>query len=121
MAKELVYVTYTCKKCGSAFLDVDINDNINELPLKTRHCPNCVAKGHKNEKMSKTLSKDKEREQFVKQKIKELNITEMQDIKFIKKYFKQQVSNKEKTGQKVYINNIFNNALEVLSYQSWKQ
>lgn len=34
--------------------------------------------------MSKTLSKDKEREQFIKQKIKELNITEIQDIKFIK-------------------------------------
>lgn len=34
MAKELVYVTYTCKRCGSAFLDVDISNNINEIPLK---------------------------------------------------------------------------------------
>lgn len=121
MAKELVYVTYTCKKCGSAFLDVDINDDINDIPLKTRYCPNCVALGYKNNKMVKTVSKDKEREQFIKTKIKELNITEIQDIKFIKKYTKQQISNKEKRGQKIYINSIFNDALEVLSYQSWKQ
>lgn len=119
MAKELVYVTYTCKKCGSAFLDVDVNNDINDIPLKTRYCPNCVAKGYKNKKI--TISKEKEREQFITQKIKELNIIDVQDVKFIKKYIRQQISNKEKTNQKVYINSIFNSALEVLSYQPWKQ
>ena len=29
--KETVYVTFTCKKCGKAFLDIDVNNNINEL------------------------------------------------------------------------------------------
>ena len=59
--KETVYVTFTCKKCGKAFLDIDVNNNINELPLKTRYCPDCVAQCYTNGKIKKTLTKEQER------------------------------------------------------------
>lgn len=118
---EAVYVTYTCKKCGSAFIDIDPNDDINETPLKTRYCPDCVAKGYKNPRLTKTLSKDKKREKFIEENLKENNIFDKKDISFIKKYIKKQINFKESNKQIVNISNIFKNAVEVLGYQSWKQ
>lgn len=118
--KEVVYVTYTCKRCEKAFLDIDVNNNINELPLKTRYCPECVALGYENKKTKKKLTQAQLRDKVIKQKIKENNITEKEDIKFIQKYIKKQIRHKESTGQRVIVSNIFNNAIEVLSYQSWK-
>lgn len=119
--KETVYVTFTCKKCGKAFLDIDVNNNINELPLKTRYCPDCVAQGYTNGKIKKTLTKEQERNKIVKEKLKENNITDKKDIQFIKKYIRKQIANKEKLKQPIFINYIFNDAVEVLGYQSWKQ
>ena len=120
VVKEKVYVTYTCKKCGRAFIDEDIDNNINEVPLKTRYCPACVAKGYTNDKLKKTLTKEQERNKIIKQKLKENNITDKKDVQFIKKYIRNQVKHKENTKQPVFINFIFKDALEVLSYQSWK-
>lgn len=121
MAKEIVYVTYTCKKCESAFIDIDPNDDINEIPLKTRYCPNCVALGYTNDKVKKKLTKEQEQKKVIKNKLKENNITDKKDIQFIQKYINQQVRHKQATEQRINIAHIFNSALEVLSYQSWKQ
>ena len=104
--KETVYVTFTCKKCGKAFLDIDVNNNINELPLKTRYCPDCVAQGYTNGKIKKTLTKEQERNKIVKEKLKENNITDKKDIQFIKKYIRKQITNKEKLKQPIFINYI---------------
>ena len=54
-------------------------------------------------------------------KLKENNITDKKDIQFIKKYIRKQITNKEKLKQPIFINYIFNDAVEVLGYQSWKQ
>lgn len=118
---DKVYVTFTCKKCNKAFLDVDINNDINEEPLRTRYCPDCVAKGFKNKKINKISKKEKERNEVIKQRLEENNITDKKDIQFIKKYIKNQIIRKESNKQPVYINYIFNDALVILSYQDWKQ
>lgn len=119
--KEPVYVTYTCKKCGSAFVDLDPNDDINETPLKTRYCPDCVAKGYTNDKFVKKITLEQQRQKDIKTKLKANNITDDKDISFIKKYINKQIAHKESTGQRIILNYIFKDALEVLSYQSWKQ
>lgn len=119
--KEPVYVTYTCKKCGSAFVDLDPNDDINEIPLKTRYCPDCVAKGYTNDKFVKKITLEQQRQKDIKTKLKANNITDDKDISFIKKYINKQIAHKESTGQRIILNYIFKDALEVLSYQSWKQ
>lgn len=119
--KEPVYVTYTCKKCGSAFVDLDPNDDINETPLKTRYCPDCVAKGYTNDKFVKKITLEQQRQKDIKIKLKANNITDDKDISFIKKYINKQIAHKESTGQRIILNYIFKDALEVLSYQSWKQ
>lgn len=119
--KEPVYVTYTCKKCGSAFVDLDPNDDINETPLRTRYCPDCVAKGYTNGKFVKKITLEQQRQKDIKTKLKANNITDDKDISFIKKYINKQIAHKESTGQRVILNYIFKDALEVLSYQSWKQ
>lgn len=119
--KEPVYVTYTCKKCGSAFVDLDPNDDINETPLKTRYCPDCVAKGYTNDKFVKKITLEQQRQKDIKTKLKANNITDDKDISFIKKYINKQITHKESTGQRIILNYIFKDALEVLSYQSWKQ
>ncbi len=118
--KEVVYVTYTCKKCGKAFIDIDINDNINELPLKTRYCPECVAKGYLNDKLKKKQTLEQLRNKEIKKKIKEAGYTDERDIKFLTKYVKKQISHKEKTNQRIYLDHIFKDGVEVLGYQSWK-
>lgn len=118
--KELVYVTYTCKKCGSAFLDVDLNDNINDLPLKTKYCPDCVLKGFKNDKVKAKETKEQLQKKFFKEQIKENGIVDNRDISFLKKKFFKDIKHKENTNQRVYLNNIFKDALEVLGYQDWK-
>lgn len=71
--------------------------------------------------MKKKLTTEQERQKILKEKLKENNITDKQDIKFIQKYVKKQITHKESTGQRIVINYIFNDAMEVLSYQSWKQ
>lgn len=119
--KEVVYVTYTCKKCGTAFLDIDINNDINDLPLKTRYCPTCVSLGYTNGKTKKKLSIEQEREKIIKSKLKECGISDAQDVKFIQKYVKKQIKFKENTKQRIILNYIFNEAVEVLGYQAWKQ
>jgi len=120
-SKEPVYVTYTCKKCGSAFVDLDPNDDINETPLRTRYCPDCVAKGYVNDKFVKKITLEQQRQKDIKTKLKANNITDDKDISFIKKYINKQIAHKESTGQRIILNYIFKDALEVLSYQSWKQ
>lgn len=114
LKKETVYVTYTCKKCGKAFIDVDPLDNINELPLKNRYCPECVKNGYKN---SKLITPEQLREKEIKQKIKELGYTDPKDVNFLKKYIKQQIARKEQLGQRIYLNYILKDAIEVLGYQ----
>lgn len=118
-SKEPVYVTYTCKKCGGAFVDLDPYDSINETPLKNRYCPDCVAKGYTNDK--KLITPEQQRNKDIKAMIKMQNIKDDRDIAFIKKYINQQIAHKELTKQKIFLKWIFKDALEVLSYQSWKQ
>lgn len=119
--REPVYVTYTCKKCGSAFVDLDPNDDINETPLKNRYCPDCVAKGYTNGNFIKKITPEQQRLKDIKAKLKANNITDDKDVAFVKKYINKQIQHKEATGQKIFLNYIFNDALEVLGYQSWKQ
>lgn len=118
MAKEIVYVTFTCKHCGNAFIDEDVNNDINDEPLKTRYCPKCVELGYVNKKK---LTPEQERKKYIKNKLKENNITDKKDIQFVQKYINKQIAYKQSTSQKIIINHIFNSALEVLSYQDWKQ
>lgn len=113
LKKEKIYVTYTCKRCGCAFMDLDADNSINDIPLKTRYCPQCVAMGYTNR--SKSTKKDK-----IKDMIKAKGITDKKDIAFINKYIKKQIEHKEKTNQRIYLSFLFNDAVEVLGYQSWK-
>lgn len=117
--KEEVCVTYTCKKCGKAFVDLDPMDSINEIPLKTRYCPDCVAKGYVNS--NKIVTPEQQRSKEIKAMLKANNITDARDYAFIKKYMNQQIAHKEATQQRIYLRYIFKDALEVLGYQSWKQ
>ena len=73
LVKEPVYVTYTCKnpKCRKAFIDLDPYNDINDEPLQTRYCPDCVKLGFKNEK----YKSKKDRMAIVKNdKTQEVNI-----------------------------------------------
>ena len=69
--KEEVYVTYTCKKCGKAFVDLDPMDSINEIPLKTRYCPDCVAKGYVNS--NKAVTPEQQRSKEIKAMLNKLS------------------------------------------------
>lgn len=122
--KEPVYVTYTCKKCGCAFVDLDPNDDINEVPLKNRYCPDCVAKGFTNKNLKPLTQKEVRQLDFktrIKNALKENNITDKKDASFITKEMNKRIKQKELTGQKVYFDYLFKEAIEVLGYQSWKQ
>lgn len=54
--KETAYVTHTCKKCGSAFVDID-EIGVIDTPSRSKYCPNCVRAGFKNKK-KRNLSKE---------------------------------------------------------------
>lgn len=119
--KELVYVTYTCKRCGSAFVDVDKFNDIDEVPLKTRYCPDCVALGFKNDKHKRNKKIEDPRVIYFKERIKSDNITDERDIVFLRKEYNKIIKRKEECKMRINTNYIFNEALEVLGYQDWKQ
>lgn len=123
MAKEeLVYVTYTCKRCHCAFIDLDPNNNINDTPRTNRYCPKCEKEGYKNTPL-KTKKKQKydKNSIFFKSEIQTRGITEDRDIKFLKRQFLKIIQTKEMQGKKIVPRYIFNEAMEILSYQEWKQ
>lgn len=118
MADE-VYVTYTCKnsKCRNAFLDLDPDNSINDVPLKTRYCPECVKKGFKNEPFKKINKIDL----AFKEEVLSRNITDAKDIAFLRKTYNKSVKFKQDNNFRVLPKSIFKEALEILSYQPWKQ
>lgn len=123
--KEKVYVTYTCKnpKCRIAFIDLDPNNNIDDVPLKNRYCPECVKNGLKNsnlKKMSKQEIEAKDILSFINDNIKSLGMEDKKDIKFIKKYFLNKLKTKKNNGERVNKVTLFKETMEVLSYQNWK-
>lgn len=119
--KELIYVTYTCKKCGKAFLDIDKFNDIDEIPLKTRYCPECVVLGYKNEKHKRNKKQEDVKITYFKERIKLENIQDERDIAFLIKEYKKIIKRKEEHKMRINTNYIFNEALEVLGYQDWKQ
>lgn len=110
--KEKIYVTFTCKKCGKAFLDVDDFDEVVDLPLKTKYCPECISLGFKNAKPKKSTSRKKQFEMLIKQN----NITDKSDISILNKEYQKHIKNCEEFGKKISIPSIFKMCLEVLSY-----
>ena len=130
LVKEPVYVTYTCKnpKCRKAFIDLDPYNDINDEPLQTRYCPDCVKLGFKNEKykskkdrMAIVKKRQDPRGEYIKTHIKELGIKDQREKRFIISYCNKQNKHKTSVGVKIIISSIFRDALEVLSYQKWKQ
>lgn len=118
---EKVFVTYTCKNkaCEKAFIDEDFFNNINEVPLKTRYCPECVKKGFKNTKPQK-IRTDVYISVF-NEMLLESNVSEKKDVDFLKKYYNKQIDYKKENKYKIYPKKIFAEALEVLGYQDWKR
>lgn len=116
---ENVYVTYTCKnpKCRCAFIDLDPNNSINDIPSKNRYCPECVKKGFKNEQFKKIAKI----ENIFNQELLERNITDTKDIAFLRKTYNKTIKFKQENGFRVLPKSIFKEALEILSYQPWKQ
>lgn len=122
---EKVYVTYTCKNkdCRKAFIDIDINNNINEVPLQNRYCPDCVKRGFKNEKQKRKTKEEliaEDNLNFFLKQIEENNIEDKKDIAFLKKEFFKNIKTKTQLGCRINRASLFKQALEVLGYQDWK-
>lgn len=122
---EKVYVTYTCKNkdCRKAFIDIDINNNINEVPLQNRYCPDCVKNGFKNEKQKRKTKEEliaEDNLNFFLKQIEENNIEDKKDIAFLKKEFFKNIKTKTQLGCRINRVSLFKQAVEVLGYQDWK-
>ena len=63
--KEEVYVTHTCKHCGSAFVDID-KTNVKDTPPNWKYCPECVKAGFKNPRTRKVKYTAEQIEAFKK-------------------------------------------------------
>lgn len=106
------YVTYTCKKCGCAFVDLDEFNEVFDTPLTTKYCPNCVKNGYKNKKLSQKERYIKLFEMFIRDNKIELN----DDIKILKKHYFKIIKDYQDVDRKIIPSNIFNECLEILSY-----